>query len=313
MDKPLVAVFMVTYNHEKYISQAIKSVLEQKTSFPIKLFIGEDCSNDKTRDICIDYFLSNPRRIKLFLNEINIGGTKNSLQVYQACLLSGAKYIAMLEGDDYWTDPYKLQKQVDFLEAHPDFSMTFGNALIEDHIGKYRRQGLYIKRNEPEVILPEMAIGLGLPTLTMVFRNNIQIPEWYNNVISGDYFLRLILSTKGNFYYHGEVFGIHRKHISGISRTTDKTQWVLNTAENLKCFYSICKESQKKQIKVKIIWYKLYAFFRLLNKKKIIPSIKLFIEIIFSGYFYTRLNLGTFGLLFREVVINKNDNILDIF
>src|SRR5664279_2965814 len=102
MGDPVVAVFMVTYNHEKYIAQSIESVLMQKTTFPFKLFIGEDCSTDNTRSICLEYFKQEPEKIELYLNEKNIGAIKNSHQIYKACYYSNAKYVAMLEGDDCW-------------------------------------------------------------------------------------------------------------------------------------------------------------------------------------------------------------------
>ena len=95
MSIPLVAVFMVTYNHEKYIGQAIKSVLMQRTTFPIKLFIGEDCSTDQTASICLKYKQENPEALEILLNKQNIGPIKNAMQIYSACFSSGAKYIAM--------------------------------------------------------------------------------------------------------------------------------------------------------------------------------------------------------------------------
>lgn len=118
---PLVSVFMITYNHEKYIAQAIESVLVQRKTFPVKVFIGEDCSTDNTKEICLKYKNMYPDKIELFLNKKNLGLILNEKQIFEACVKSGAKYIAMLEGDDYWIDPLKLQKQVDFLEANPEY------------------------------------------------------------------------------------------------------------------------------------------------------------------------------------------------
>ncbi len=117
----LVSVCMITYNHEKFISKAIEGVLMQKTSFPIKLIIGEDFSTDNTRRICIEYNEKYPEKIELLLPEKNLGMTPNFINTLKAC---AGKYIAICEGDDYWTDPLKLQKQVDFLEANPDYGMV---------------------------------------------------------------------------------------------------------------------------------------------------------------------------------------------
>jgi glycosyltransferase involved in cell wall biosynthesis len=132
LDIPLVSIFMITFNHEKFIAQAIASVLMQETAFPIKLFIGEDCSTDSTRKICLDFQNENPQKIGLLLNETNLGQANNVSQVFRACQNSGAKYIAILEGDDYWTDPFKLQKQIDFLESNQEYGLVFTDADYYD-------------------------------------------------------------------------------------------------------------------------------------------------------------------------------------
>ncbi|HPD39860.1 MAG TPA: glycosyltransferase, partial [Mesotoga infera] len=131
-DKPLVSVFMITYNHEKYIAQAIESALMQKTDFNYEIVIGEDCSTDRTREIVVDYANRYPEIIKPILHENNVGAKANSESVRKACI---GKYVAILEGDDYWIDPLKLQKQVDFLESHPHFSVCFTRAVDVDEEG----------------------------------------------------------------------------------------------------------------------------------------------------------------------------------
>jgi len=118
---------MVTYNHEDYIAQAVESIMAQKTNFKYKLFIGEDCSTDKTRGICEKLKEKYSNKIELFLNNKNLGGYPNSIQIYNACFTSGAKYTALCDGDDYWTDPFKLQKQVDFLEANHEYGLVHTN------------------------------------------------------------------------------------------------------------------------------------------------------------------------------------------
>src|ERR1700739_2391661 len=114
--KPLISVCMITYNHEKYIAQAIESVLAQKTNFPVELVIGDDYSTDSTRKICLDYKKKHPDILKLRFPDKNMGMMPNFIANLKEC---DSRYIALLEGDDYWTDPYKLQKQFDFLEANP--------------------------------------------------------------------------------------------------------------------------------------------------------------------------------------------------
>ena len=124
---PLLSVFMITYNHEKHIAEAIESALMQKTSFKYEIVIGEDCSTDQTREIVLEYATRYADKVKPIYQERNVGANKNAASVREACK---GKYIALLEGDDYWIDPLKLQKQVDFLEAHPDFSICSHKSKI---------------------------------------------------------------------------------------------------------------------------------------------------------------------------------------
>ncbi|MDF1549683.1 MAG: glycosyltransferase, partial [Bacteroidales bacterium] len=127
-----LSVCMITYNHEKYIGQAIEGVLMQKTNFDIELLIGEDFSNDNTRNICMGYKNKYPDKIKLLLREKNIGMMRNFIQTLNTCK---GKYIALCDGDDYWTDPLKLQKQVDFLEANPEYALCYHRVNILTHNG----------------------------------------------------------------------------------------------------------------------------------------------------------------------------------
>lgn len=126
----MVAIFMIAFNQEKYIAKAIESVLMQNTNFPIKLFISEDCSTDKTRHICIKYKNEYPNLINLELNDTNLGVLKNTINTFNACFKSNAKYLSILEGDDYWTDENKLQKQVDFLESNSEYGMVAADVVI---------------------------------------------------------------------------------------------------------------------------------------------------------------------------------------
>lgn len=125
----LVSVWMTTYNHEKYISEAIEGVVNQITSFSYELVIGEDFSSDNTRGICMRYKKEFPEIIKLVLNNTNVGLIANYNATLQECR---GKYVAYCDGDDYWTDQNKLQKQVDFLEADKSLDMVF----TEKHVQK---------------------------------------------------------------------------------------------------------------------------------------------------------------------------------
>ena len=121
-ENPLLSVVTIAYNHEAYIQKCIECVLMQKVNFPIEFIIADDCSTDGTLTICKSYAARYPELIRIITSENNVGAVLNEQRAFMA---ARGKYIATCEGDDYWTDPDKLQKQVDFLESHPDFSVCF--------------------------------------------------------------------------------------------------------------------------------------------------------------------------------------------
>src|SRR5947207_637489 len=123
-----ISVIVLTYNHEKHIAQALDSVLVQETNFDYEIIIAEDCSTDRTRSIVLDFQRRNPDKIRLVLPAKNLGCHGNRVFA-QAFELAQGQYVALLDGDDYWTSPTKLQKQADFLDAHPEYALCSHNAL----------------------------------------------------------------------------------------------------------------------------------------------------------------------------------------
>ena len=126
MESSLLSVRLITYNHEKYIRQAIDSILAQKVNFTWDIVIADDFSTDSTRSILIEYEKKYPNLIKLILQKENVGPARNFVDLIS---FKTSSYIAYIEGDDYWTDSLKLQKQVDFLEKNIDYSICFHNTL----------------------------------------------------------------------------------------------------------------------------------------------------------------------------------------
>ncbi len=178
---PKVLIFMVTYNHEKYIAQAIESVMIQKTSFDYLLVIGEDCSTDNTLKICINLKQNYPDKILLLNNTENLGPMINALNVYKKCFSSSAKYVAMLEGDDYWCDENKLQKQVDFLDANKDHSICFHRVY---ELGRGELQKLSNLNSclyEETYTIKDLAKENIIHTPSVVFRNGLvkELPAWF--------------------------------------------------------------------------------------------------------------------------------------
>lgn len=136
----MISVIVPTYNHEKYIQAALDSIFAQQTEYSFEVLIGDDFSTDGTRAILQEYKSYYPNCIRLFLSPKNLGATRNAFN-----LLTNArgKYLATLEGDDYWTDPEKLQQQVDFLESHPEYiGCTHKFTVVDEDNHPLRNQGL---------------------------------------------------------------------------------------------------------------------------------------------------------------------------
>ncbi len=139
---PLVSVHMITYNQAVYTS-GYRRGLGADTTFPIELVIGEDCSTDGTREIVFEYQRQHPDLIRLVVSDSNVGASDNSRRSLALCR---GKYIAFCEGDDYWTDSYKLQKQADFLGSNPDYS------LVHSDFGVYvENSGTYYESSYKEL------------------------------------------------------------------------------------------------------------------------------------------------------------------
>jgi len=219
-EKPLVSVFMITYNHEKYIAQAIEGVLMQKTDFHFELIIGEDCSTDRTREVVVDYANKYPEIIKPILHEKNVGMKANGRATREA---SSGKYVALCEGDDYWIDPLKLQKQVDFMESHPECSLchTYYREVDESsmEIGSVLPKKKLSSVSEFGDYFPHRSV---IRTATVMYRNELTpTPEErkpFIKSIYGDLVLFTILSMKGKIGLLPDVTAHYRVHEGGVSR-----------------------------------------------------------------------------------------------
>lgn len=227
---PIVSVCMITYNHESFIAQAIEGVMIQETSFPFELIIGEDCSTDTTRKICLEYQAKYLDKIKLILPESNLGMMRNFVETLQT---GTGKYIALCEGDDYWTDPLKLQMQVDFLEANEDYSICFhpvriwkDGCIVED----------YITSDVPETTeVRFLAKGNYLHTPSVVFRRNQDVFEVLSNIntSTGDYVLHLLNSKYGKIKRLTDLMAVYRVHSGGVWSETDCTFRLEKTIETI--------------------------------------------------------------------------------
>jgi len=214
---PLITVTMITYNHESYIGQAIEGVVNQVTSFKFVLLIGDDCSTDSTREIIKLYQKKYPSIIKLKLPERNLGINANSISNNVLCV---GNYIALCEGDDYWTDPYKLQKQVDFLEANPEYSVCGHSYDKIDELGRKDLSFNLPLEYARDSSGTELIRGFHALTCTLMFRNipAIQkLPNEFHKVTNADTFLLSILGQYGHFKFLPEIKpSAYRQHNGGV-------------------------------------------------------------------------------------------------
>jgi glycosyltransferase involved in cell wall biosynthesis len=204
---------MVTYNHEKFIAQAIESVLMQETDFPFELIIGEDCSTDGTAEIVREYSRRHPGIIRAHIREGNVGARENSRQIR---LTAKGKYWALLEGDDYWTNPRKLQLLADVLDAHPETAICGHRTLIHHEDGS-KPDELHHKMPSGFYDLEALLPMCFLHTSSVMFRRVVEgPPAWSRHMIMGDMPLFVELAKHGNICYLDECMALYRVHGGGI-------------------------------------------------------------------------------------------------
>lgn len=224
--RPRVSVLLVTYNHAAYIAQAVESVRAQQLEGGWELVIGEDCSTDGTRAILEDFARRDPLRIRLYCREPNLGLAENLRLAWRECR---GDYIAMLEGDDYWTDPRKLNKQVAALDAHPDWSMCFHRVQVtnedgqppflepcEDNFPAESRLGDILRRN---------FVG----NVSAMYRRGIvpEVPESLRRVVQQDWPLHALHARHGPIGYLPDVMGVWRHHPGSLwSSQPESVRWV---------------------------------------------------------------------------------------
>lgn len=215
-----VSVIILTYNHEKYIAETIESALSQRTDFDFELVIGEDASTDRTRETVLEYKNRYPDRIKLFLPEKNVGPLDNYSTTSS---LSSGQYIAYLEGDDFWINPYKLQIQASYLDEHPQCSGCFSDSLVVDENGAIKQSTYYIhgQRNQNIYTADDIVRITGItPANTLVYRRKItdDMPGWYSK-FPGHSALELLITLNGTLDYLNFHFGARRIHTKSVWAT----------------------------------------------------------------------------------------------
>ena len=212
---PTVSVLIITYNHVNYICDAIEGALKQKGNFYLEIVIGEDSSTDGTAEIVDYYHAKYPNIIKIVTSEFNVGMMNNLVRTLNACT---GQYIAFCEGDDYWTDPLKLEKQVRILQKHSEYSICIHDVeTIFQDVPK--NIPFSIKWEQNTFTFTDAVINHFVPTLSIVVRSNClrNLPDWFSESIVGDKPIVLIALLKGKGYYLHDNMGVKRKNPGGIT------------------------------------------------------------------------------------------------
>ena len=210
---PKVSVSFITYNQNRYVTEAIESVLMQRTDFRYEFVISDDFSTDGTREVCRTYQSRYPDRIRLIEREKNIGAVANYLETFKACR---GEYVAYLEGDDCWIHPEKLQRQVDFLDTHPDFAICCHNVSVMDENGI--NSGNLLDGTKEVTDVTELCRGDYISTPSCMVRNGLlnEIPSWLYSLPGCDWAFDILNAEKGKIRFFPEVLAAYRVHAAGI-------------------------------------------------------------------------------------------------
>jgi glycosyltransferase involved in cell wall biosynthesis len=274
---------MITYGHEKFIEQAINGVLMQQGDFELELILSNDCSPDNSDSVIQRILQNHPNAswINYVKQEENLGMMTNFIVAMRQCK---GNYIALCDGDDYWTDPYKLQKQVDFLEANPEYVLSFhkvkilkpDGSLVDDFITKvpenYENQDTLAR------------LGNYIHTPSVVFRNIIkELPKEFLLSPIGDYFLYMTLAEHGKLKYLEEEMAVYRYGVGILSDNTEN----LKLKKWIDCLVLIMCAIENSLIKR--ILYKRYSAsinqLYKLSKKNKEPYLKKLVKKLFIDFF----------------------------
>jgi glycosyltransferase involved in cell wall biosynthesis len=287
-NEPLLSVAMITYKHEAYIKQAVEGVLMQETNFEFHLIISDDCSPDTTAQIVQDIIDNHPNgyRVKYFRHEKNMGMQPNGLFALQQCK---GKYVAVCEGDDYWTDPLKLQKQVDFLETNNDFVLCFHKVNeLNEFNSKSTNTFPNITEDHSYKIYDYILNNL-TATCSMVFvKKYFKAEHWFNSLPFGDLGVVLVLMKNSNkrAMVLKDIMGTYRVHQGGVHGNLQQNPSKLIEAYRQHLVFA-------RIIQEKLLFEKIYSKYFL--KKKIQTYTQL-------NQLYKKENIYNKGLLNKMIL-----------
>src|SRR6185437_1386564 len=269
----MVDICVTTYNHERYIADALNGLIKQKTNFKFRILVGEDCSTDNTSSILQQFALEYPNIIFPYFRKKNLGSHENSRTLIMECT---SKYMALLDGDDYWTDNMKLQKQVDFLETNSDFSFCYHHVKIVQENG-FVNEKLEMKKEQPEISTIENILKLNIwPHInSILFRreNMPKYPDWLKDCPSADWGIWLLITGNKKIKYMHETMSVYRQHSEGFWSSNTKSQNALRTLKSAKTLKKNIVKGKLRQhlyLPIHYSYIELLSYYRYTNKLKFI-------------------------------------------
>jgi glycosyltransferase involved in cell wall biosynthesis len=270
MNELMLSIYVPVFNHEKYIEKALDSILMQETEYSYEVLVGEDCSKDNSREILREYERKHPNKIKVFYREKNMNNEKvrNSIDLRMRCR---GKYIIILEGDDYWTDPLKIQKQIDFLEKHPEYWGVTHRCVVVDENSqpngeKYPEsdEGEYTYKHFVSEIMP------GHST-TFMYKNpevykEIDTGLMYQNLVPGDRLTFFTILLYGKIYCMDDVMSAYRHVKKGGTSYSATLKYDFNRQEDW--HRELCVFAEKSQNR------KAFRYAKLLYLRHILIAFK---------------------------------------
>ena len=242
-----ISICIITYNQKDYVAQAIESALAQKCNFNYQIIISDDGSMDGTKEIIANYAAKYPDLIKAFYADTNIGMLKNWAK---ALMLCKGRYIALLEGDDFWNDHLKLQKQYRILEDKPDCSISFTNAFIvyENNPDGYP---YYVTKTAEYYSIADLLEYNFIPTCSVLMRNNISekfFPDNYFKSPFADWIIHFLNAQNGRIHFLNEFTCTYRVHDNGVWGGIAEERQLYNRVLALALINDIATEKNQKQI-----------------------------------------------------------------
>jgi len=226
----MVSIFCITYNHAPYIRQCLEGFVIQKTDFLVEVLVHDDASTDGTADIVRGYEAKYPDLIRAVYQTEN-QRSKGKFSWGYIIPHAKGKYIALCEGDDYWTDPYKLQKQVNFMEAHPKYALCGHNAVNQDAVTG-NSMGLFNEIKSGDLTMEDIIKTWCMPTAGMLFKKELLckfLSVWENWMPQGDIVLQMICLREGKCRYFSEPMSVYRRNVPGsasVRAAQDKLKYL---------------------------------------------------------------------------------------